>query len=298
MRRLLRWLRRWFGQGGREVAGGLPSQTDPHRVRDRQWTDVRSSAPWLAASSPRRSPPRRSRRGRSPGSASHRPTSPSSARARRRGLPAGTARARLRRGPEHRHRVPMGRGEDERLPALAAELVRSRSTSSSRRSTPAALAAKQATTTIPIVMAARRRPGGERARRQPGAAGRERTGLSTFAPELDGKRLELLKEAVPGSLGSPSSGIRPAPANARSTSKKQRGAGHERWACRLRRRRRSRARRLRPRLHGHDQRACRGARRAADAVAVRPASADSSTWPPRTGCRRCTRPRSSSRPAA
>jgi hypothetical protein len=25
MRRLLRWLRRWFGRGGREVAGGLPS---------------------------------------------------------------------------------------------------------------------------------------------------------------------------------------------------------------------------------------------------------------------------------
>jgi len=31
MRRLLRWLRRWFGQAGREVAGGLPSQTEPHQ---------------------------------------------------------------------------------------------------------------------------------------------------------------------------------------------------------------------------------------------------------------------------
>jgi len=31
MRRLLRWLRRSFGRGGREVAGGLPSQTEPHQ---------------------------------------------------------------------------------------------------------------------------------------------------------------------------------------------------------------------------------------------------------------------------
>jgi hypothetical protein len=30
MRRLLRWIRRWFGRGGREVAGGLPSQTESH----------------------------------------------------------------------------------------------------------------------------------------------------------------------------------------------------------------------------------------------------------------------------
>ena len=32
MRRLLRWLRRWFGRGGRDLAGGLPSQAGQRRV--------------------------------------------------------------------------------------------------------------------------------------------------------------------------------------------------------------------------------------------------------------------------
>jgi hypothetical protein len=32
MRRLLRWIRRWFGRGSREVAGGLPFQ-GPSRQR-------------------------------------------------------------------------------------------------------------------------------------------------------------------------------------------------------------------------------------------------------------------------
>lgn len=63
--------------------------------------------------------------------------------------------------------------------------------------TPGALAAKKATTTIPIVIAAvgdveRREIVGSLAR-----PGGNITGLTLFRVELDGKRLELLKEAVP-----------------------------------------------------------------------------------------------------
>ena len=73
----------------------------------------------------------------------------------------------------------------------------SRSTSSWRRVPGAIRAAKQATTTIPIVMAAAAIRWG-RARRQPRAAGREHHGaVPSCARDLSGKRLELLKEAVP-----------------------------------------------------------------------------------------------------
>ena len=73
----------------------------------------------LAASSPRRSPPRRSRRGRSTGSEF---SGLATAETLDRRVPAGAPRARLRRGPERGHRVP-DRTAD-RLPELAAELVR------------------------------------------------------------------------------------------------------------------------------------------------------------------------------
>ena len=64
--------------------------------------------------------------------------------------------------------------------------------------TPAALAAKRATTTIPIVMSiAAGDPVGDGLRREPRPAGRQCHGLSALSSELVGKRLELLKEAVP-----------------------------------------------------------------------------------------------------
>jgi putative tryptophan/tyrosine transport system substrate-binding protein len=87
----------------------------------------------------------------------------------------------------------------ERLRDLAAELVRLRVDVIVANGSPMIRAAKQATTTIPIVMAATgadpvaagfvaslARPGGNI------------TGLSLLAAALDGKRLELLKEVVPG----------------------------------------------------------------------------------------------------
>ena len=66
----------------------------------------------------------------------------------------GLRDARLCRRPEPRHGVPRGGGQYERLPDLAAELVRLKVDVIVAQVTPAALAAKHATTTIPIVMAA------------------------------------------------------------------------------------------------------------------------------------------------
>ena len=89
-------------------------------------------------------------------------------------------------------------GKFERLPGLAAELVKLKVDVVVTRGTAAASAAKQATQTIPIVMAilggdpvklglvtSFARPGGNV------------TGLTLQSPELSGKRLELLKDAAP-----------------------------------------------------------------------------------------------------
>ena len=92
-------------------------------------------------------------------------------------------------------------GKPERLPALAAELVALKVDVIVAGSTIAALAAKQATRTIPIVFAAAGDPVASGLVASLARPGGNVTGLSLLAPELIGKRLELLKQAVPG--GSP-----------------------------------------------------------------------------------------------
>src|SRR5499427_5361189 len=88
-------------------------------------------------------------------------------------------------------------GRLERMPELVAELVGLKVDVLVAVGSPAALAAKNATQTIPIVIQAfdpvglglvgsLSRPGGNV------------TGLSFFSEAVSGKRLELLKEAIPG----------------------------------------------------------------------------------------------------
>jgi ABC-type uncharacterized transport system, periplasmic component len=86
-----------------------------------------------------------------------------------------------------------------RLPALAAELVRLNVDLILTHGSPGSRAAKEATTTIPIVIAitgdavatglvqSLARPGGNI------------TGSTFFLPELNAKRIEILKEVLPGS---------------------------------------------------------------------------------------------------
>ena len=85
----------------------------------------------------------------------------------------------------------------ERLPELAADLVRLKVDLIVVTAAPSALAAKKATTTIPIVMANSADPVGEGLVASLARPGGNVTGLSSLAPELNTKRLEILKDAVP-----------------------------------------------------------------------------------------------------
>jgi putative tryptophan/tyrosine transport system substrate-binding protein len=89
-------------------------------------------------------------------------------------------------------------GRNERLPALAAELVALKVDVIVAPSTPGAMAAKQATKTIPVVFAALSDPVTSGLVTSLVRPGGNITGVSFLAPEQVGKRLERLKEAVPG----------------------------------------------------------------------------------------------------
>ena len=89
-------------------------------------------------------------------------------------------------------------GKLERLPALAAELVALKVDVIVASSPPAALAAKQATRTLPIVFASSGDPVTSGLVTSLARPGGNVTGLSALTQELVGKRLELLKQAVPG----------------------------------------------------------------------------------------------------
>ncbi|HEY6198711.1 MAG TPA: ABC transporter substrate-binding protein, partial [Candidatus Binatia bacterium] len=88
-------------------------------------------------------------------------------------------------------------GKNDRLPALAADLVRLKVDVIVTAVNTDTLAARNATKTIPIVMASAGDPVGFGLVDSLAHPGGNVTGLSQIAPELSGKRLELLKEIVP-----------------------------------------------------------------------------------------------------
>ena len=89
-------------------------------------------------------------------------------------------------------------GKHERYPALTAELVALKVDVIVVIGTLPALAARQATRTLPVVFVSVSDPVGSGLVTSLARPGGNATGLSNVAPELVGKGLELLKQAVPG----------------------------------------------------------------------------------------------------
>ncbi|MDP2702562.1 MAG: ABC transporter substrate-binding protein, partial [Candidatus Rokubacteria bacterium] len=88
-------------------------------------------------------------------------------------------------------------GKYERFPALIAELIALKVDVIVTAGTPASLAVKKATTSIPLVMVAVGDPIGVGLVASLARPGGSSTGLTSIAPELEGKRLEMLREVVP-----------------------------------------------------------------------------------------------------
>jgi ABC-type uncharacterized transport system substrate-binding protein len=88
-------------------------------------------------------------------------------------------------------------GKNDRLAALAADLVRLKVDLVVVAATPAALAAKSATTTIPIVMTNAGNPVAAGLVANLARPGGNITGNASLSPELNSKRLEVLKDTVP-----------------------------------------------------------------------------------------------------
>jgi ABC-type uncharacterized transport system substrate-binding protein len=85
----------------------------------------------------------------------------------------------------------------DRLPALAAELVRLKVEIIVTTGSTPTRAAREATSTIPIVMTNEANPVADGIVASLARPGGNITGLSTLAPELSDKRLEILREVVP-----------------------------------------------------------------------------------------------------
>jgi putative ABC transport system substrate-binding protein len=100
-------------------------------------------------------------------------------------------------GKNFRLEVRWGEGKLERMPALAAELVRLKVDLIVAMTSPSVLAARGATRTIPIVMPVSSDPVGDGLVASLARPGGNITGLSLMAPELGAKRLQLLKQVLP-----------------------------------------------------------------------------------------------------
>ena len=89
-------------------------------------------------------------------------------------------------------------GQDDELPQLAIELVRLKPDVIVTTGTPGTLAAKQATDTIPVVFSSSGSPINAGLVASYARPGGNVTGFTFTGPELEGKRLQILKDVVPG----------------------------------------------------------------------------------------------------
>ena len=89
-------------------------------------------------------------------------------------------------------------GKLDRLPELARELVQMKVEVIFTNATPGTVAVKEATSTIPIVFTGVGDPVAAGFVKSFAKPGGNLTGISILSPDLGGKRLELLKEAIPG----------------------------------------------------------------------------------------------------
>jgi putative ABC transport system substrate-binding protein len=116
-------------------------------------------------------------------------------------------------------------GKLDRLPDLAAELVRLKVDIIVTGGPTATAPASAATKTIPIVMAQDSDPVGNGFVASLARPGGNITGLSNFSPEISGKRLELLKEIVPKISRVAVLGSATEPGNSIALSETKRAAG-------------------------------------------------------------------------
>jgi ABC-type uncharacterized transport system substrate-binding protein len=114
----------------------------------------------------------------------------------------------------------------DRLPSLAAELVRLKVEVIVTGGATSTRAAKEATVTTPIVMAMDPDPVGSGFVASLARPGRNITGLSTLALEISGKQLELLKEIVPRLSRVAVFGTSTRPGNAQSLKRRNAPQGH------------------------------------------------------------------------
>jgi putative ABC transport system substrate-binding protein len=89
-------------------------------------------------------------------------------------------------------------GNYERFPSLITELIALKVDVIVTAGTPASLAVKKATNSIPLVMVAVGDPVGTGLVASLARPGGNTTGLTSVSPDLEGKRLELLREVIPG----------------------------------------------------------------------------------------------------
>jgi putative ABC transport system substrate-binding protein len=113
----------------------------------------------------------------------------------------------------------------ELLPELAADLVRLKVELIVVAGGPSVLAAKSATATIPIVMAISGDPVGEGLVASLARPGVNVTGNSGLGPQLNTKRLEVLKDAVPQARPSWTSAVGGRPHSTRPPTERSQGCG-------------------------------------------------------------------------